>query len=634
MGTNLRNPSGPPVPQFWYSNYPPYPAFGRYGTLTVAEISAPGSESNPRHPKYHPGFHPHNWNSTLDRDQPLQPGQRRIQAMLNLELTAVGVGFTGLYPDLCIEIAGMDKFKLAGGRAGVPLFNSLGSSKRVWRAQHNLLSASHCRPFGGSVGPFSLTGGRGVPGALEMPEDTAPYNSLVQPQGTSYDGHGNYDFVSSAVTVSGDTITFQGGELTLNVYSSREVSSRTLVQQFKIQFPASAAIPAPELVVLGNAHAQWQDSLGRLANRHRTEAPRWWAFHNGGALRRYYASAPNDWANMGGVYLPGVSINRMNLGTTEEELRTRGRLYVRGPSSGGPAVTPVADSLIWGGAPGQANYRLPRQTGARAGGGNNDYLTPGAEGPFGQDTVVSMVPRHGDFRLIAAKAEVPSSDWVPHPDYGKPPTTAQPTRGYMAHSFQRAAFEEAGANPGIEANAANRLVPNAPTNGDRLEDLPDTTLSIGGSSGPNSTSARNYGDFDTGMGILRDGPWINRADEGNTGVDNMEDLNQASGMVRRPTAYFDEQWRSAEAGESYMSPKPHVVISGDVWLPADGREGQCALENPVVPPLCPASQRGGEPSWFAELWRFQQCPLQWHQSRRPLHTRLVLDADGGALCRQ
>lgn len=588
---------GAPVPKYWYSNYPPYPSHGRYGTNPAA------TPDDPRHPSRHPAYHPHNWNATLDRDQALQPGQKRIQAMLNLELTAVGVGFTGLYPDLCIEISGMNNFKLGTGRGATPLFNALGSSTRVWRAQHNLLSATHCRPFGGAVGPTSLSGGRGVQGALEMPDDPAPYNPSVQAGGTSYDGHGNYDFISTYATVTGNTMTFQGGPLTLRVYSSRNLNTRTLVQEFLIQFPASTTLPVPELVVLGNAHAQWQDSLGRISNRFRTEAPRWWTFHSGGALRRYYASAPNDWANDGGIFLPNVQATRMTpLGGSEEELRTRGRLLIRNSSGGGPAATPVADTVIWGGSAGAPNYRLPGQTGVtRAPGGNNDYVTPGAVGPFGQDVVISMVPRHGDFRLIAAKQSVPASDWVPHPDVGKLPTPSNPVQGYMAHSFQRAAVEEPGASPGTGAQPNNRLVPNAPTNGGRLEDLPDTTLSVGGSAGPNSTSARNFGDFDTGLGIMRDGPWINRADEGNTGVDNMEDLNQASQMVRRPTAYFDEQWRSAEAGESYMSPNRMVSSPGMFGsLPTGVKANvpwRTLLFRPYVPPLNGQSSHPGSPNY-------------------------------------
>lgn len=225
-----------------------------------------------------------------------------------------------------------------------------------------------------------------------------------------------------------------------------------------------------------------------------------------------------------------------------------------------------------------------------------------------------MVPRHGDFRLLAAKKIVPASDWLPHPDYGKLPTTSLPLQGYMAHSFIRHGAIESGASRGTGANENNHLVTGkrvatdtsiygAVANGgiNKNEDFPDTTLSIGAGS-PDARDAKKYGDFDTGLAILRDGPWINRADEGNTGVAYVENQAMADKRMRRPTAYYDDNWVGVgDSGESYMSPNRMIPSPGVLGsLPTGVKAGipwRTLLFRPFVQPPSGSTNHPGSPNY-------------------------------------
>ena len=289
--------------QYWYSNYPPFPPRGAYGTSDSA------ADDDPRNPKNHPGFYPENWNATLTRGQPpLKPGQRRIQACLNLEFTAVGSSFTGIFPDFCVRITGMDRFRVVAGARPIPLFNQTVGSGKAWRPQHNLFLSHDCRDFGGSIGPTAFVTGRGAPDTLNLPADPH-YDDRISPTGRTNDGHTNFDFVSTFTTVTGDRMTFQGGPMTIELYGSRDMSARSLVQTFQITFPTKE-IPVPELVVLANPWVQWQDLQGNIGNEWPTEAPHWWAFNNGGALRRFKMPGDNDLGTIDrntDCWLPGTT---------------------------------------------------------------------------------------------------------------------------------------------------------------------------------------------------------------------------------------------------------------------------------------------------------------------------------------
>jgi uncharacterized protein (TIGR02600 family) len=572
----------------WYSNYPPFPPQGLYGTVPGVAVD------NPRHYSNHPGYRPENWNTTLDQGKPLEPGQKRIQAAFNIELSAVATAFSGLYPDFCIEIEGLQNFRIGSGRAGFPVFN-FGTRKVPWRSKNNLFKSDACREPGGSVGPSALAAGRHTRGVGRLPDDPG-YNARISDGGMTYDGETNYEFTSTFTTVnSNEPLAFRStGPLRINIYATRDMSPQNLVQTINIQFPNSLQLPTPDLVVLSSPRIQWQDSQGKLNTVQPSEAPRWWAFQSGGALGRF----------SGGVY-PDSDPQPLPPRTDAVNRRTRGRLYTFGSEGGGNPPIPLANGIIYNGGNSVTQpWRRPRPVGMNTsslsgGEARIGYITPDQDGPFGQDVIVSMVPRHGDFRLIAAKKVVPASDWVPHPDAGAgnptgPEDPAKPFLGYNSHSYASYAEAEPGASHGSDANPNNQLVAGARYGGVRFMDLPDTSKEAL----PNASLAKRYGDFDTGLTSLRDGPWINRADEGNTGVDN---VLIDSEVKRRPTAYFDENWRSADAGEAYMTPNrmmPSPVVFGSLPTGVNSNEPwRTLLFRPFVPPPNGSRAHPGSPNY-------------------------------------
>jgi uncharacterized protein (TIGR02600 family) len=596
----------------WYSNFPPYPARGSYGTDPAV------SATHHRHYSKHPGFNPVNWNVTLTRNTPLPANARRVQAMLSLELTVPASGYTGLFPDMCITVEGLPNLRMTAGSPLPiqPFQSTLLSARRTWRGPSSLFHTTHNREGGGSVGPAALTQSRRVvrSGAVDMPDDTG-YEQNVAATGTTNEGATNYDLVSNFFTVIGDSMTFTGGSLTINLYSSRNMSEANKVQTFTVSFP-STSLPVPELVVIGSPREEW--TSGTTNNvQERIEAPRWWAFNWGGAIGRFSHNPAAPWDGQSGE--PGrIEANDINPGNAlynqykdwgVESGRTLGRFFTKGSGHGSRHGVPKYDSLMWLATnnteahPTAGNYgtfttpeRLPTiKTGPP---GNSGYVSPDVQGPFGQDVVISLVPKHGDIRLIAAKKDVPASDWEAHPGYGK---VVNGLRVYGAHSFMRYVSDyEAGidlkdyssATPAINYN--RQLVYGARYRSSARPDLPATSL---------VDLARRYGDFDSGIPNLRDGPWINKPDEGNTGLEYKGSAVGTGGLVRTPTAYFDEMWRGEEAGESFMSPNRMIsspgmfgslsvgVKSGDPW--------RTLLFRPYVPSSVgdAASSHPGSPNY-------------------------------------
>ena len=79
---------------------------------------------------------------------------------------------------------------------------------------------------------------------------------------------------------------FAGGEITIEVYASHEISQANLVQTYKVNIP-SRDLPAPQLVTISSDHQQWVDNDNNISVQLAIHAPRWWAFNYFGAIGRY-----------------------------------------------------------------------------------------------------------------------------------------------------------------------------------------------------------------------------------------------------------------------------------------------------------------------------------------------------------
>lgn len=153
------------------------------------------------------------------------------------------------------------------------------------------------------------------------------------------------------------------------------------------------------------------------------------------------------------------------------------------------------------------------------------------------DVVRSFLPRHGDYRLIAGNREVGYGTFAPHRLNGSTKSMyasnlmigsgTHGNNGYDQHDSSIKPQYIAGLNYG------DKIVPDIYA-GATLAERPEST-----------------GDFDTGIGMFMDGPYINKPDEGNT--------YRGTGNV---IPYYDEVWQQTPAGPTFFSPNRQVPSAG------------------------------------------------------------------------
>ena len=150
------------------------------------------------------------------------------------------------------------------------------------------------------------------------------------------------------------------------------------------------------------------------------------------------------------------------------------------------------------------------------------------------DVIQSLVPRHGDYRLINSWRVVSADTFVPHPDYGK-------TR--MAHSFVGSDGPLPGATFGRElipgADYARAVVPDLPISPDSEEFQSSAEVLARGPIDPAIT-----GDWDSGVGPAPDGAYNNMPDDGDT-----------RGLEGDGTPYFDPL--AEQSGATAANAIPH-----------------------------------------------------------------------------
>lgn len=164
------------------------------------------------------------------------------------------------------------------------------------------------------------------------------------------------------------------------------------------------------------------------------------------------------------------------------------------------------------------------------------------------DTCWSMGIPHGDYRMVAARSYIgPGELFAPHPDAGPG------FNGRMAHTLFNAA--------GSHFAGSGRREGNPVIDPDRkLVQINDHQGNAPSPLWVDSQLWNLYGDFDNGMGNARDGPYINKADEGNT-----HSLNRKTGLLGPTTAYdmrrdygdypyFVRDYIHEPGGPSYFSP--------------------------------------------------------------------------------
>ncbi|MFZ4594167.1 MAG: Verru_Chthon cassette protein A, partial [Verrucomicrobiaceae bacterium] len=530
---------------FWYSNIPPFPGrklFEEWG----CNFDVP--ENNPRHPSQHPGWNPFNWNTTLDWNPvdggiALKEDEKRVQAAIQLELFIPSVGYTKVAPDFTIVLNGsqLSGLQVQDGSGLWRAFFSttsdlvVQSTPAYWGSRMGeRVTTGNVSPMGGAYGSGPLMSGRQAKAIGKMPKDPNYTDTATS------DVHSamlNYPLVSSPFTVKrgrNARIKFRvpKNAIQADIYASHEwgrAKNRTPVQSVMIKIPEAAAggdgthsTPVPRLVVYSSDRRKVV-SNGTVTETEAIHAVRWWAFNFAGAVGRYTGTPIAGGGAPLGIDYDGIRARVVEDDAPPLRSGTWGRFHDQSRTSVGSfeegrgvSSVPVS-TRIYGYSP------YGPYTGVKAKEedlANEDLVTGSPNkvhvyGYWGSDSVRSIIPRHGDYRILAARKEVPAEIWQLHPVWQVNP------EALFAHNLTGSSSDgEVGFDPGLKRNIAGtttteidtslRLVPGAwyPTS-----QVPDTPLTS--TAAAQSASRR---DFDNAPGAMRDGAYINKADDGNLSV--------------------------------------------------------------------------------------------------------------------
>lgn len=166
------------------------------------------------------------------------------------------------------------------------------------------------------------------------------------------------------------------------------------------------------------------------------------------------------------------------------------------------------------------------------------------------DVVRSMVPWHGDYRLVAALKEVPSSVFTPLGDWN-----AGGAANALIHNLgsgRNDALDIPGSKQWRRHYVTDGRIGSASTVGDGGQFAPDFRRDA--STGL-INQLKNTGDFDNGLSFWPDGAFINKPDEGNTYYDPKSTVSEDA---RYP--YFNNSQEETIASKGFFS--PNRMVSG------------------------------------------------------------------------
>ncbi len=580
-------------PLRWYSNYPPLlplpgsgdtrPPLGLYGTRGTVAARDPRAFPDDRHPANHPGYNPMNWNMSLANRTPLLEDEKRIQAMFLMEAFCPMLGWTKMYPEYAIVLDG----NFIGN---IFLTDSTGTPQRLFdttqdmvvKSNNNLYESNDVYSLGGHAGPTAMAGNRAArpvsgSGDVRMPSDAG----FITGNTTGHNGLTNYGLNSNFITVKRNQpmqLTFGNRNLVIKIYDKHRYQEAGLqpIQVIRIAFEASQ-LPVPALVYsqqrLFNGspvdsmrrelnYYEEEDSYGRLIYWRSLQGPHWWCFNNEGCLGRMFGTVNREWTESGDQPFWGTEPATHPPGADVNALRQTllGRLNTTAASVTGFPGTAQGFSII-------PPERVSNPDNA------TQLLTDADTGqPWtGSDVIRTMVPAVGDYRLIAARYDVPETMWMRHPVWTKTqglganaPRSIHSFTTHWAHTENGAVLPTKAITSNVLYNnyvlpsQQQTLIAGAPYAGDYERRLPDLPPDDGW-----TIAANSYGDFDNGIGNSRDGPWVNKPDEGNFYAGNFT-RNSITKYYR--SGYFFEPWRNSDDWRTGVYMTPNRMVTSPVMF--------------------------------------------------------------------
>ncbi len=153
-------------------------------------------------------------------------------------------------------------------------------------------------------------------------------------------------------------------------------------------------------------------------------------------------------------------------------------------------------------------------------------------------TVRAMVVKHGDFRLVAANADVPKTTFAPHPLFSNTGARVAATLSVNNHA----------AYPSTGSDQSGKYITGAPYDLSVIPIIPSNSTGV--------NSPQGTGDFDNGISGVIDGPYVNKADEGDKAT-----LASWGALTPYFTIISDDNFFK-DVGETFFSPNRQIPSSG------------------------------------------------------------------------
>jgi uncharacterized protein (TIGR02600 family) len=256
-----------------------------------------------------------------------------------------------------------------------------------------------------------------------------------------------------------------------------------------------------------------------------------------------------------------------------------------------------------------------------------------------QDTVRSVGVTHGDFRLVAANPNVPSSAFNPVNDYGNSAIRVR-------HNFlQEYPYTMLGATfpaqnyynttnstfINFPVDASGTFNPNTPNNASALGGLAGFSAGFhwingdaiqhGNSAYGPGMAAAVTGDFDNGYGAAGDGPYIGFADEGNARLYTF--TYSTGGAINYSIPYLDGSGAPQLLSQGFFSPNRLVPSAGIMGSLPTGVRSQTPWQTLLFRPaaLTSSSHRGlNTPPDYLLLDLFNMPVVEPYAISEPLST--------------
>ncbi len=470
----------------------------------------------------HPGYDPLNWNHALPVWKSWHTGltdptnckkeEIVVQLCVISEAFIPGQGWSSINSRLRTHWTGLNSLRINNEDLGLqPLIrkNRAGS----------LSSGFHGRAWGGNAG---------------------------------FRGNTDFSFVSEPIKIdiSSGKIEFSQKEpVILDVFCEHNGYQSQAIQRIHLRFP-DAEFPIPVI--------QKEGSRTR-AGKPETSARFWWSFNNSKVnnARNFPETDPRPdipWHMNGQALVEGRKKSRTGRLLQTDKLIGAyywgGRLTGKGSNPGSPWTVANNHSE-------EAKTLDPRwRPGVHKGG----FWKEG-------DVLRSLTPFHGrgnqvaggDFRLVAASRDVNVNVFRPHAGYFNHADPIDHTLFLPAgaHYYWRFGNADLHKTPDGFYPKFNYPVETQLTDASyHFSKFPDFPRGYSSPEGMTPSKPIATGDFDNGVALTVDGPYLNKPDGGNRS--NRWGVSRGDAFSDVPTPYFDNNWGQAIQGPGYFSPNRQI----------------------------------------------------------------------------